>query len=129
MAVFDDADDISLIGTGADELCAGRSAIEAVFLRNFSDATATRFEWQWKNVTLAGGLRGRGDQLDDPPRHPRWTATGPGQMDRRDGATARRLALAPSPCLVRRGDPGRGHSLSSRELSKSARGQAAESIG
>ncbi len=53
MAVFDDGDDISLIGTGADELCAGRSAIEAVFLRNFSDATATRFAWHWKHITVA----------------------------------------------------------------------------
>ncbi len=54
MAVFDDGDDISLIGTGADEICAGRSAIGEVFARNFSDATATRFEWHWKHVTLAG---------------------------------------------------------------------------
>ena len=53
MAVFDDGDDISLIGTGADELGAGRSAIEAVFLRNFSDATATRFAWHWKHITVA----------------------------------------------------------------------------
>jgi len=81
MAVFDDADDISLIGTGADELCAGRSAIEAVFLRNFSDATATRFEWQWKNVTLAGdcavvaiSLTIHLDTPDGPLRVPvRWT--------------------------------------------------------
>ncbi len=36
MALFDDGDDISLIGTGADELCAGRADIKAVFLRNFS---------------------------------------------------------------------------------------------
>ena len=52
MAVFDDGDDISLIGTGADELCSGRSDIEAVFLRNFADATATSFQWHWKHVTL-----------------------------------------------------------------------------
>ena len=53
MALFDDGDNVSLIGTGADELCAGRSAIEALFLRNFSDATATRFAWHWKHVTVA----------------------------------------------------------------------------
>lgn len=53
MALFDDGDDISLIGTGGDELCAGRAAIEAVFLRNFSDATATRFAWDWRHVTVA----------------------------------------------------------------------------
>jgi len=52
MAIFDDGDDISMIGTGADELCAGRSEVEAVFTRNFSEATATRFAWQWRHVTL-----------------------------------------------------------------------------
>ena len=55
MALFDDGDDISLIGTGADELCAGRSQVEAVFVRNFAEATATRFEWHWKHVTLTDG--------------------------------------------------------------------------
>ncbi len=55
MALFDDSDDISLIGTGADELCAGQADIKAVFLRNFSDATATRFQWHWKHVTLIDG--------------------------------------------------------------------------
>ena len=53
MTLFDDGDNISLIGTGGDEICAGRSAIEAVFLRNFSDATATRFAWNWKHVIVA----------------------------------------------------------------------------
>lgn len=52
MALFDDGENISLIGTGGDELCAGRSAIKAVFLRNFSDATATKFAWDWKHVTV-----------------------------------------------------------------------------
>ena len=47
MALFDDGDDISLIGTGADELCVGQSAIKAVFLRYFAEATATKFEWDW----------------------------------------------------------------------------------
>ena len=54
MALFDDGDDISLIGTGSDELCTGHAAIRDVFLRNFSDATATRFEWDWRHVTVAG---------------------------------------------------------------------------
>lgn len=56
MAVFDDGDDISLIGTGADEFCEQRSEIEAVFLRNFSEATATRFQWSRKRVTISGGF-------------------------------------------------------------------------
>ncbi len=51
MAIFDDGEDISLIGTGADELCAGREAVAAVFSRNFAAATATRFEWHWKQIT------------------------------------------------------------------------------
>ena len=55
MAVFDNGEDISLIGTGADEFCAGRSEIKAVFLRNFADATATRFQWHWKHVTVTDG--------------------------------------------------------------------------
>ena len=55
MAVFDDGEDISLIGTGGDELCAGRDAIRDVFLRNFRDATATRFQWGWHHVTVVGG--------------------------------------------------------------------------
>lgn len=52
MAVFVDGDAISLIGTGADELCSGRAAVAAVFDRNFSDATATRFEWHWQDIAL-----------------------------------------------------------------------------
>ena len=51
MAVFDTGDDISLIGTGVDELCTGPDQIRAVFDRNFADATATRFEWHWRQVT------------------------------------------------------------------------------
>jgi len=56
MTVFDDGDDLSLIGTGDDEFCEDRSEIEAVFLRNFSDATATRFQWHRKHVTVSGGF-------------------------------------------------------------------------
>ena len=52
MAIFDDGDDISLIGTGADELCANRADVRAVFLRNFAAATATMFQWHWKHVTM-----------------------------------------------------------------------------
>lgn len=54
MAIFVDGDSISLIGTGADELCSGRDAIAAVFARNFRDATATRFEWGWKDIAIHG---------------------------------------------------------------------------
>ena len=56
MSLFDDGDDVSLIGTGADELCTGRSAIEAVIRRNFAEATATRFQWHWKHVTITDGF-------------------------------------------------------------------------
>ena len=51
MSVFDDSDDISVIGTGADELCAGRSQVKDLFLRNFGEAQANRFEWHWKHVS------------------------------------------------------------------------------
>ena len=52
MAIFDDGDDISMIGTGAEELCAGRAEVESIFVRNFAEATATRFKWQWHHVTI-----------------------------------------------------------------------------
>lgn len=55
MALFDDTDDVSLIGTGVDELCSGRSVVKEVFTRNFSEATATRFEWDWQHVTVSNG--------------------------------------------------------------------------
>lgn len=51
MAVFDDADDISVIGTGADEICDNRTSIKRLFERNFHDATAKSFEWHWRHVT------------------------------------------------------------------------------
>jgi len=50
MAIFADGDGISLIGTGADELCSGRAEVSAVFERNFRDATATEFVWQWVDI-------------------------------------------------------------------------------
>ena len=54
MAIFVGGEDISLIGTGADELCSGREAVASVFERNFKDATARRFEWLWKDVAIHG---------------------------------------------------------------------------
>lgn len=54
MNVFDDTENISLIGTGADELCGGREAVKAVFLRNFEEATANQFEWHWKHIIVSG---------------------------------------------------------------------------
>ena len=53
MKVFVDSDDISLIGTGADELCGGRDAVMKVFLRNFEEATAEQFEWHWSHITVS----------------------------------------------------------------------------
>lgn len=54
MALFVDGEEISLIGTGGDELCSGRAAIAEVFARNFRDATATEFEWGWTDVAIHG---------------------------------------------------------------------------
>src|SRR5262249_131776 len=81
MAVFDDGDDISLIGTGTDEFCERRSEIEAVFLRNFSEATATRFQWSRKHVAISGGFCGRRDHLDDSPQYPQWPPAPASEMD------------------------------------------------
>ena len=54
MNVFNQGEDISLIGTGADELCSGREAVKAVLLRNFEAATASQFEWHWTNIIVCG---------------------------------------------------------------------------
>lgn len=54
MALFIDSDDISVIGTGASELCAGQEPIRALFANNFAEATATSFDWHWQKVTQAG---------------------------------------------------------------------------
>lgn len=81
MHVFEDSDDISIIGTGADELCAGREQVKAVFLRNFSEATAKQFEWHWFHlnvsndqavvaITLTIHLEYQGQDLSMPIR---WT--------------------------------------------------------
>lgn len=52
MSVFDDSDEISVIGTGADELCAGQTEVRDLFLRNFSEAQANSFEWHWTHVSI-----------------------------------------------------------------------------
>lgn len=54
MALFVPGEEISLIGTGSDELCSGRSAIASIFSRNFSEASANSFEWGWKDVAIHG---------------------------------------------------------------------------
>ncbi len=54
MDVFDGGDDISVIGTGADELCSGQSAVRELFVRNFAEATANRFEWHWQRSAVRG---------------------------------------------------------------------------
>lgn len=53
MHVFDDSDDISVIGTGADELCAGRNSVRELFKRNFAEATVNKFEWLWSNIIIS----------------------------------------------------------------------------
>ncbi len=81
MHVFDDSDNISVIGTGADELCVGRAAVKELFLRNFGEATAIKFEWDWVDVRTSGNhavisvtfnlhVDYMGDQLTIPLR---WT--------------------------------------------------------
>ncbi len=54
MALFIDGDDITIIGTGADELCAGRANIRDLFANNFDEATATSFDWHWQKITQSG---------------------------------------------------------------------------
>jgi ketosteroid isomerase-like protein len=81
MLVFDDSDNISVIGTGSDELCVGRKEIKELFLRNFEEATATKFDWNWidirksdnhavVSVTLSIHLKCKGENLIVPLR---WT--------------------------------------------------------
>ena len=45
MDVFAISDNISVIGTGAEEFCVGQAQVRALFERNFAEATANRFEW------------------------------------------------------------------------------------
>ena len=81
MNVFADGDEISLIGTGGDELCGGRDAVEKIFLRNFTEATANEFEWHWSHIIVSGDcavvaitltihLEHQGEELNVPVR---WT--------------------------------------------------------
>lgn len=53
MNVFENSDEISVIGTGADELCEGRNEVKDLFFRNFSEAAASEFEWQWSNIIVS----------------------------------------------------------------------------
>lgn len=81
MSVFDNSENISVIGTGADELCVGQKEVRNLFLRNFEEATATKFEWDWLDVrfsekhavvavTLTIHLNYKGDDITVPIR---WT--------------------------------------------------------
>lgn len=55
MLVFDASDEISVIGTGVDELCCGTQSVKDLFLRNFAEASATQFEWGWSNTIISNG--------------------------------------------------------------------------
>lgn len=81
MNIFDNSDNISVIGTGSNELCVGQNQIRNLFLRNFEEATATKFEWDWidirssdnhavVSVTLKIHLEYKGEELTIPIR---WT--------------------------------------------------------
>jgi ketosteroid isomerase-like protein len=81
MDVFDNSENISVIGTGADELCVGQGQVRNLFLRNFEEASATKFEWDWMDirvsnnhavvsVTLTIYLEHKGNSLKVPLR---WT--------------------------------------------------------
>ena len=54
MRVFNGNDQISVIGTGEDELCCGRSGVRALFLRNFAEATVAKFQWGWSDIQVFG---------------------------------------------------------------------------
>ncbi|MGF1755776.1 nuclear transport factor 2 family protein [Vibrio makurazakiensis] len=53
MLVFDSNENISVIGTGEDELCSGIQSVKKLFLRNFSEASATQFEWGWSDIVVS----------------------------------------------------------------------------
>ncbi len=59
MAIFDPGDDITVIGTGNDELCTGQQQVRDLFNRNFAEATATRFEHHWNHATIRGDIAER----------------------------------------------------------------------
>jgi len=50
MALFDDSNDIAVIGTGRNELCIGQDEVRALFLNNFAQAQANKFEWGWHHI-------------------------------------------------------------------------------
>lgn len=50
MAIFATSEAITVIGTGEDELCKGQAAVRTLFLRNFSDASANKFVWNWTQI-------------------------------------------------------------------------------
>ena len=52
MNIFASNDDISAIGTGADELFCGQEQLRRLFTRNFEEATATQFEWHWTVINV-----------------------------------------------------------------------------
>jgi len=79
MQVFEDSDDICVIGTGGNEICEGREAVSALFLNNFDEATAHKFSWQWININQSANsaivgaaltihLEYQGEQLAIPIR-------------------------------------------------------------
>jgi len=81
MSVFANSDNISVIGTGGDELCIGREEIRSLFQRNFNEATAQKFEWNWYDIIISGDhavvaatltihIEHRGKQVKVPLR---WT--------------------------------------------------------
>lgn len=53
MQVFDASDNISVIGTGEDETCVGLAEVKALFARNFQEATATQFDWDWLDIRIS----------------------------------------------------------------------------
>ncbi|EGU46993.1 hypothetical protein VIOR3934_13717 [Vibrio orientalis CIP 102891 = ATCC 33934] len=55
MSVFDPSGNISVIGTGGDELCSGAPAVRELFQRNFAEATASKFEWGWSDIVISSG--------------------------------------------------------------------------
>lgn len=54
MELFGDGDDISVIGTGQNELCSTRDQVRELFQHNFAEATATRFDFEWTHAIVNG---------------------------------------------------------------------------
>ena len=95
MAVFDDGDDISLIGTGADEFCERRSEIEAVFSPKLF--RSDRDEVSMVQTACDDGRRvcGRRSYLDHSPKHSQWPPAPASAMDCCAVEEVWPLALAP----------------------------------